>query len=412
MSSPTGHAARLVLAVLLCALAMTPVAGAAPPPGPDQGAAPWTARPAVGGSGTGGRPYFYLEGPPGTVLRDRLSVTNPGRTPVTVRLSGSGVRVDDAGGAGGRAVTGAGAGSWLRTAAERVTVPARTRADVPFTVTVPDAATPGDHPGMIVVRDGDRTVDVPVRLRVDGPTLAALTVENVTVSGRTIHYTLVNRGNAVLAPRVAVRADGVFGTLLRREARTLPVRVRPGQRVGLTEPWRDAPALDSATVRLRVTAAGGAHGEATARAVFVPWAPLTAGALLVLGAAGAATYAYRRRRRGSRARRPGGEERPGETPGDGARPGSSLGDEERPSRSPGDGARPGSPPDGEERPTRSPGDEARPTRSPGDEARPTRSPGDEGRAGRVSGGEERPGPVPGDRQHSRSRHVAKAGAES
>ncbi|MCX4847582.1 hypothetical protein [Streptomyces sp. NBC_00893] len=293
MPSPTGHAARLALAVLLCALAMTPAAaGAAPRTPPHTGAASWTAQPAVSGSGTGGRPYIYLEGPPGTVLQDRISVTNPGRSPVTVRLSGADSYDAKSGGSGGRGATGA--GRWLRTAATEVTVPARTRADVPFTVTVPAGATPGDRPAAIVVRGGDRTVGVPVRLRVDGPTLAALTVEDVTVSGRTIHYTLVNRGNAVLAPRLTVRADGVFGTLLRRGARTLPVELRPGQRLRLTEPWRDVPALDSATVRVRVTAEGGAHGEATARAVFVPWAPLTAGALLVL--AGAGTYAYRRRR--------------------------------------------------------------------------------------------------------------------
>lgn len=306
MPSPTGHAARLVLAVLLCALATTPVAAAATGPASHPGGAAWTARPAAGGSGTGGRPYFYLEGPPGTVLQDRLSVTNPGRSPLTVRLSG-------ADGAGGKGTTGT--GRWLRTAATEVTVPARTRADVPFTLTVPAGATPGDHSGAIVVRGGDRSVDVRVRLRVGGPTLAALTVEDVTVSGRAIHYTLVNRGNTVLAPRIAVRADGVFGTLLRREARTLPVRVRPGERVGLTEPWRDAPALDSATVRLRVTAAGGAHGEATSRAVFVPWAAPAAGALLVLAAAGAGGYALRRRRAGGR--RPDDDERPpGRSPGD------------------------------------------------------------------------------------------------
>ncbi|MFJ7197854.1 MULTISPECIES: hypothetical protein [unclassified Streptomyces] len=305
MPSPTGHAARLALAVLLCALVMTPVAAAATGPAPHPGAVAWTARPAVSGSGAGGRPYFYLEGPPGTVLQDRLSVTNPGRSPVTVRLSG-------ADGTGGKGATGT--GRWLRTAATEVTVPARTRADVPFTVTVPAGATPGDHSGAIAVRGGGRSVDVQVRLRVGGPTLAALTVEDVTVSGRTIHYTLVNRGNAVLAPRIAVRADGVFGTLLRREARTLPVRVRPGQRIRLTEPWRDVPALDSATVRLRVTAAGGAQGEATARAVFVPWAPLTAGALLVTVAAGAGAYALRRRR--AHHRRPDDDERPGRSPGD------------------------------------------------------------------------------------------------
>lgn len=58
-----------------------------------------------------------------------------------------------------------------------------------------------------------------------GPTLSALTVEDVSVSGRgrtaAIRYTLVNRGNTVLAPRLAVRADGLFGPVLRRAARTL-----------------------------------------------------------------------------------------------------------------------------------------------------------------------------------------------
>ncbi|MFB7224882.1 hypothetical protein [Streptomyces sp. NPDC056227] len=267
----------------------------------DRSGADWTAQPAVG-AGTrsgedGGRPYFYLEGLPGTVLQDRLSVTNPGTAPVTVRLRGA-----DAYNAGGGdfAVRGTkdstGTGAWLRLSTDRVTVPARTRAEVPFSVTVPAGASPGDHPGAIVAEHSGRSVGVRVHLRVSGPTLTALTVEDVSVSGRTIHYTLVNRGNAALAPRLAVSADGVFGTLLRREARNLPVDLLPGQRVKLTEPWRDAPALDSATVRLRVTAAGGAHSEATARAVFVPWAPVTGGALLVLAAAAAGAYAYRLRR--------------------------------------------------------------------------------------------------------------------
>ncbi|MFE2091947.1 hypothetical protein [Streptomyces sp. NPDC059460] len=303
----TGHAVRAVLAALLCAFACALTAN--PAAAADRSGADWTAQPAVG-AGTrsvedGGRPYFYLEGLPGTVLQDRLSVTNPGTAPVTVRLRGA-----DAYNAGGGdiAVRGTkdstGTGAWLRLAADRVTVPARTRAEVPFSVTVPAGASPGDHPGAIVAEHSGRSVGVRVHLRVSGPTLTALTVEDVSVSRRTIHYTLVNRGNAALAPRLAVSADGVFGTLLRREARNLPVDLLPGQRVKLTEPWRDAPALDSATVRLRVTAADGAHSEATARAVFVPWAPVTGGALLVLAAAAAGAYAYRLRRSN---RRPSGD---------------------------------------------------------------------------------------------------------
>ncbi len=295
----TGHLTRLALAVpLLAALgwtaAMTGAAGATEHPATPA----WTAQPAANGAGRdGGRPYFYLEGLPGSVLQDRLSVTNPGPDPLTVRLRGADAYNSAKGGFAVRGAHGStGTGAWLRTAADQVTVPARTRAEVPVSVTVPGDALPGDHPGAIVAESGGRSVGVRVQLRVGGPTLAALTVEDVKVSGGTIHYTLVNRGNAVLSPRLAVSADGVFGTLLRREARTLPVELLPGQRVRLTEPWRDTPALDSATVRLRVSAAGDAHSEATASALFVPWVPLTGGALLLLAGAAAGTYAHRRRR--------------------------------------------------------------------------------------------------------------------
>ncbi|WUW23694.1 hypothetical protein OG521_24140 [Streptomyces sp. NBC_01463] len=283
-----------LLAVLWCTAATAPAAGATEhPTGPA-----WTAQPAANGPGRDeGRPYFYLEGLPGSVLQDRLSLSNPGPKPVTVRLRGADAYNT---GSGGFAVRGAhgstGTGAWLRTASTEVTVPGRTRADVPVSFTVPQDAVPGDHPGAIVAESGGRSVGVRVQLRVGGPTLAALTVEDVAVSGRTIHYTLVNRGNAVLVPRLSVSADGLFGALFRRDARTLPVELLPGQRVRLTEPWRDAPALDSVTVRLSVTSAGGAHAEATASAAFVPWAPVTGGALLLLVAGAAAVYGIRRRR--------------------------------------------------------------------------------------------------------------------
>ncbi|THA66105.1 hypothetical protein E6P78_17265 [Streptomyces sp. A0958] len=309
MPPPTGPTARRALALplpLLPLFAVLPLLAAPAAAGAaEQPAAPaWTAGPSAHASGEAvARPYFYLEGLPGSVLRDRLSVTNPGTEPVTVRLRGA-----DAynAGDGSFAVRGkrgsTGTGAWLRTARTEVTVPARTRADVPVTFTVPADALPGDHPGAIVAESGGRSVGVQVRLRVGGPRLAALTVEDVGVVGHTIRYTLVNRGNTVLVPRLAVSADGLFAHL-RRGARALPVELLPGQRAHLTEPWPDAPALDSATVRLRVTAAGGAHDEATATAVFVPWAPVTGGALLLLAAATAFAYGLRRRRRAGRAAR-------------------------------------------------------------------------------------------------------------
>lgn len=272
---PSTWSVRLLAALVLVLLVAPPAAA--------DGGSGWTARPA--GAGSGGRdarPYVYLEGAPETVLQDRLSVTNPARAPLTVRLRG-----------GGRA------GPWLRFAADTVTVPARTRADVPFALALPGNATPGDLVGEVVASaDGGEERRVPVRVRVGGPTLAALTVEDVEVSGRAIRYALVNRGNTPLRPRLAVRADGVFGTLLDRPARPLDVELAPGRRVERTEPWPDAPALDSVTVRLRVAAEGGARDEATASAAYVPVAPVTGGGLLVLGVlAVLGTGAYRRRDR-------------------------------------------------------------------------------------------------------------------
>ncbi|TMU94219.1 hypothetical protein FGK60_33670 [Streptomyces sp. DASNCL29] len=248
--------------------------------GPD-----WSAAPAAGGGGApgaGDRPYIYLEGGPGAVLEDKLSVTNRSEHPRAVRLRG-------------------GDGARIALAERRVTVPPRTRADIPFTVTVPSDAVPGEHSGAVMVSSGDREIAVRLRLRISGATLSALSVEDVTVQGHgdgaAIRYALVNRGNTVLTPRLAVRADGLFGQVLRRAPRTLPVELPPGKRVRLTESWPDPPALDSVDVRLTVTAGGGAHATATAGYTAVPWWLLAPAATALAGAGGGVWLLRGRRRR-------------------------------------------------------------------------------------------------------------------
>ncbi|MFJ4632556.1 hypothetical protein [Streptomyces sp. NPDC088847] len=254
--------ARVLCLSLLALLAAAPTATAA---------GGWTVAPAGGG-----RPTFYAEGEPGTTLQDTVSVTNPTTRPVTVRLRATGVPVTFAD-------TG-------------VRVPARTRADVPFTVNVPATATPGDRAATIVARDtSGREATVRLRLRVRGPKLSALTVEHVTVRGDRIAYELVNRGTTPLTPTLAVHATGVLGTRLDRAPRTLPVRLPPGARLKLTEPWPGHPALDAVDLRLTVTAAGGAHDTADTSTRFVPWGAVagTGGAAV----AGGALLLVRRQRR-------------------------------------------------------------------------------------------------------------------
>ncbi|MFJ4522822.1 hypothetical protein ACIP4Y_18025 [Streptomyces sp. NPDC088810] len=237
---------------------------AAPPARPRSGG--WSLAPLGGG-----RPAFCAEGAPGAVLQDTVAVTNRGRTPLTVRLRGTGVPA-----------------ALARAARAALTVPARARAEVPLTVTVPRGAAPGDHTGAILARDAyGRTATAPVRLRVGGPAPAALTVEHLAVHTGRITYEPVDRGTTVHVPTLAVRADGLFGPLL-----------PPGARRAHTEPWPGRPALDEVRVRLTVTAPGGAHDSGSTWATYVPWSAPAGTA----GGAAAVTAVIRRRRRGDRHR--------------------------------------------------------------------------------------------------------------
>ncbi|WP_344387178.1 hypothetical protein [Streptomyces vastus] len=305
-------AARGLCVLALAAAVLLGLPGVAPTAVADEG---WSVVPSAGGRD--GRPYFYAEGAPGAVLQDTVSVINPGEEPLTVRLRGADADNSQAGGGFALRAKPRDTGSWITFAEKTVKVPARTRADVPFTIGVPEGAIPGDHPGAIVASGGGRSAAVRVQLRVGGPTLSALTVEDVAVRDGRISYDLVNRGNTVLTPKLAVRADGLFGEVLDRAPRTLPVELLPGRRVTLREPWPDRPAFDSVDVRLTVTAADGAHDEAGTAARFVPWgavAGLAGGLVLCAGGAG---WLVRRRRRTAQSGEPGGPGGPGGSDGPG-----------------------------------------------------------------------------------------------
>ncbi|MFE2377655.1 hypothetical protein [Streptomyces sp. NPDC059398] len=296
MLTRTIRSAVLTAAVLLCPAGPALVPASASAAGPSAAGPGWTAAPASG-EGTrpsaDGRPYFYLEGAPGTVLEDTLALTNTGRKAVTVRLRGAEAYNTASGGSALRAAD----DTWITPAARTVKVPARTSARVPFSVTVPATAGPGDHPAAIVAASGGHETGVRVQLRVSGPTLSALTVEDVRVDKGPglVHYTLVNRGNTALTPHLALRSDGLLSGGHSIEERTLPVELLPGRRVRLTEKWPHPPALDSASVHLVVTAGGGARGTGSASAVFVPWWRVAGVVALVLAGTGG-WFTVRRRR--------------------------------------------------------------------------------------------------------------------
>lgn len=282
----------------------------------------WSVYPAAARSAA--RPYFYLSADPGATLTDRVTVTNKTARPLTFRLyaadayntardGGFAVRAQDE---KQRSI-----GAWARTGRDRVTVKARGSVTVPVTITVPEDAEPGDHPGALIalderVEDAEqgavalgvrKAVGARIYLRVNGPTMPALSVDDIRVehsrplvpgtgkSRAVISYTLRNRGNVTLNPEVALRAEGLFGrTLLARDLKKIPSELLPRQQVRLTETWAGAPQLEWGEIRLTATARD-TRESATAPYIALPW--LVAAALGVIVAAGTGLWIRARRGR-------------------------------------------------------------------------------------------------------------------
>ena len=292
-------------------------------PGPARAAdnGSWSVYPAA--TAVSARPYFYVSAEPGHTVRDRVVVANKTGQPMTFRLYAADAY--NTARDGGFAVKSAdekmtGVGAWAKLPEKAVTVPARGTVTVPFTIAVPAGAEPGDHPGAVVALDEkvekggggvalgvQRAVGARVYLQVTGPSLPALAVEDVRVSQdrplvpgfgdstATISYTLHNTGNVTLDPRVRLKATGLFGrTLLDRELKKVPAQLLPGQKVGLTERWRDAPQLDQGHVTVTASATG-TEEKASASYLAVPWLPV--GVVAVGLAAGAWLLARWRRSR-------------------------------------------------------------------------------------------------------------------
>ncbi|MEU8541600.1 DUF916 domain-containing protein [Streptomyces sp. NPDC048717] len=304
--------------------------------------AEWAVYPAA--SRLGSRPYFYLTADPGTTLTDRVTVTNKSAAPLTFLLYGADAY--NTARDGGFAVRGreekqTGTGAWIKPARERVTVPPRSAVTVPYTLTVPADADPGDHPGAVVALDEriaradpgratgggtvalgvQRAVGARVYLRVGGPTVPALAVEDVTLdqdrplipgtgaSTAVVSYTLHNRGNVTLSPKAALRARGLFGrTLLARDLDGLPAELLPRQKIRLTTRWTGAPQFDRGEVTVTATARG-VRESAGVSFVALPWLPLSV-LLAALLLAGAVVLRLRRRARTGIGTGPGPRSRP------------------------------------------------------------------------------------------------------
>ncbi|MCG5454848.1 DUF916 domain-containing protein [Micromonospora sp. PSH03] len=308
--------------------------GAAPapptpaPPAPPTSAATWGVAPSSA-KGPNGRPAFTYKLDPGATVTDYVAVTNHSARPLTLNLYASDAFTTAQGGfdllAGGQKPTDVGA--WVRFAGGTVTIPSTSRLDIPFTLTVPNNATPGDHAGGILASLAatapdaqgnqvavDHRVGARIYLRVSGELQPALTVEDLRVrhtgslnplaGGRlTATFTVRNTGNVRLTGQPTLAASGPFG--LGRHAVDAPAlpEILPGGELTTTVRMTGVPPLFRLSASAAVTPA--AVGDqvldpppqsGTARASV--WAvPLPQLVLLVLLAfVGWALVAARRRR--------------------------------------------------------------------------------------------------------------------
>ena len=196
------------------------------------------------------RVSFRFDVPPGDSVEDAVELTNFSAQEVTFTLQAADGVVSESGtfdilrpGEENEA-----AGQWIELDQQEVTVGADESVSVPFTLTVPENATPGDQPAGIAASvsadEGDDVsmvsrVGTRIHLRVDGDVMPTLTVEDLDVQysqnwnpfapgTATVSWTVRNTGNVRLGAEQALSSSGLFGLATAEEA-VEPIReILPG----------------------------------------------------------------------------------------------------------------------------------------------------------------------------------------
>jgi hypothetical protein len=322
MRSALGLLAALAAALVLPASAhATERAGSAQPDQATFGVRPATA------TAPDERPAFSYSATPGARVTDHVAVSNIAENPVTLTVYASDAFNTAEGGfdvlASSKAPVDVGAWTTVETA--EVTIPGRSVRIVPFTVTIPQNATPGDHVGGIVAAlttdattgDGQRVaveqrVGARVYLRVSGPLQPVLSIEDLAVDydgtffgrGQTrVSYTVRNPGNVRLSGAQHVTVETPWGATYQAEGVPAVKELLPGNTMVYTvvvpevlpAGWLTATVLVEPVAPPNTDPAP-APVDASATAAAVPWLLIAALALLIL----LAVLVWRRRGRGPR----------------------------------------------------------------------------------------------------------------
>lgn len=322
------RSAPMLLALLLLALSITsgPVTAQDAPDQPvdtPPTRAPFAVQPS-GPDGPGTRDYFVYTLTPGETFGDTVAVSNLGDRPINLVIyPADAFNVRDEGGftAARDGEPATDVGSWINLRAQTYTLQPGTRIDVPFSITVPEDAEPGDHAGAILATDSDlgsivasddpnlqvrERVGARVYVRVEGPLSPSLRIDRLEVThsspsfavpffstpGRAVvRWEISNTGNTRLQPTAVLKVKGLLG----RTIQTMPPlelpELLPGSNVVRSEVITGLPPLEKLTVELTVTA-GDVSVVGTSSRWVVPWRFVALLLVLLLGA-----LIWRRRRR-------------------------------------------------------------------------------------------------------------------
>ncbi|MFC6018204.1 hypothetical protein ACFP2T_18590 [Plantactinospora solaniradicis] len=240
------RALRRLLAVLAAVFVTVPIAPAGAVAEPTTPTLTWAVQPA-NQNGPDGRRWIEPTLEPGQVVTEHLAVRNFSDGTVVFSLKAADGYLTDKGRFNmlPSHQTSVDGGTWIKVQ-ERVTVGAKATKVVPFTITVPRGATPGDHPAGIAatVTSTGGTVAVESRVgfrvmtRVTGTVTAALAVSDLTATYRhswnpfsagtvRLSYTTTNDGNVAVTGTGQATVGELFG-LHTRGARVEVAELLPG----------------------------------------------------------------------------------------------------------------------------------------------------------------------------------------
>ncbi|MFT4210977.1 MAG: hypothetical protein QM626_03820, partial [Microbacterium sp.] len=218
------------LAAVVAVVAAAALFGAGTAQADDDGSVTWSVSPSDGTTADG-RTWVELDMDPGTTVTQYMIITNLSDQAVTFTTYGADGYFTDTGRFNMLTsdAESTDAGTWIDIQ-DSVEVDGGASVVVPFTVTVPDNATPGDHAAGVAaaITSGSGTVGVESRVgfrvmvRVSGDlvTSVATTVTGVDYAGSinpfetgtlTVGYTVSNTGNTRVSVDPTVDVAGAFG---------------------------------------------------------------------------------------------------------------------------------------------------------------------------------------------------------